>query len=212
MRSIFVGSLIVLLLCYIKNRSNKNVTIMNILAAFSLALYIFDSVAFCVVCGFFIRYYMEILNSNNEKPHKDRWWIISFMVILIMYYASSMINLPSAFDLSSRMKPWYALALILSVFNIKSFQKFLSIKPLVLLGKISFGVFCFHWVVMCSLSVRILLAKSNSYNLYFWITLIVTIACTISISMLFEVTVERNVGKLLKNTEQKLNDMFTDKS
>lgn len=87
---------------------------------------------------------------------------------------------------------WCALLVVLERWN--GLQKALSVKPLLVLGKLSFGVYSFHWPVMCSFGALAMLkgfSSGWSNGMLLLAAFAVTVAVTLGISAVYHITVEK---------------------
>lgn len=91
------------------------------------------------------------------------------------------------------LKPIAFLLMVIAIPHIESVKKILSAKPLLFLGKISFGIFAIHFPVICSVGFSSMLFSLQYVNgsAAMLIALIVSIAFTIVLALLFHVSVEK---------------------
>jgi hypothetical protein len=70
--------------------------------------------------------------------------------------------------------------LMISILLNKKLQHFLSLKPLVYLGKISFPFYLFHLIIICSLTCKLVLVLNFlPYNMACLINSLITLICVV---------------------------------
>lgn len=202
-QGLFLGSIIVYVMMWIREKTRINRIILSVICIF-LSFYV-NSIACMVVIG-------ASLHSVDIKIKKNQ---IVYLLILIVgsislimlwglhHYIYCMVDnfiiLPHIIDINQYFKMIYATAVLLMIMTTDILKKIFSNKALVYIGRISFPVFAFHWPLFCSLSTRLLCNHMQDYELWFWITLLVTLVTVLIVSGLFHITIEKWCNKLVKN-------------
>lgn len=81
-------------------------------------------------------------------------------------------------------------------------QRVLSSSMLLFAGRTSFGVYSFHWPVICSIGSLCLIKGiqlSWDARIIYFFALFVSIMCTLFLSVLYHLTVEKYSMKIIKN-------------
>ena len=78
---------------------------------------------------------------------------------------------------------------------------FFSAKPFLWMGKISFGVYSFHWPVICSVGSFVLIYGLDhrwKTLMAFGLSFLASVLCTVILSVLYLMTVEKGSDKLIR--------------
>ena len=191
LKEMFAASVMIYVLRYVYSLLSKNnealCFFVLILVTFAFIMGSSPIIAACLI-GMLLSVYEEV-DGILKKPY------FSFGVILLAMtqYAFSGTYL---FNL-------FFVFLILYVPESKLFDGFLSLKPIQFLGKISWGIYSFHWPLMCSLGAMLMITMEpemgllNSYALSCGLTAI----ATLMVSVVFYFTFERLSSYLSKKID-----------
>lgn len=177
LREILAGSIIIYISSFIVSKIKEQYRII----AFFIIIVIFDVLMVIIVEPLIIAvllgamfYYLEKYLCRINVP-AIVYWIALFMPIVGFFLNSNSIVISFCFGLS-----------LIGVSNIKPLCREEHSKGLRFLGKISWGVFSYHWPVMCSFGAIVFVSLYGKTNLEFLfaITFIVSIAVTLLLSCL----------------------------
>jgi peptidoglycan/LPS O-acetylase OafA/YrhL len=93
-------------------------------------------------------------------------------------------------------------SIIVFVPRINWIESILSSKPVVCLGKINWGIYSFHWPIICSIGALSIIKLNtvygmiNAYALTFWVVLLLTIISAVAFYYSFEKLASFLVGKI----------------
>jgi peptidoglycan/LPS O-acetylase OafA/YrhL len=161
-----------------------------------IAYYNNDIISGCL-CGALIGWYDETI---KKQLGKIKW----------VYYISVVLPVV-AFLLENKYITWIAFsAFILSVSELKILNRFFSCRFSTCLGKISFGVYSFHWPIFCSIGLSLFICYYGSIdkNLLYILMMGLCFAVTIALSFLFNTTIERWTSKLIAYIKRIENKRF----
>ncbi len=185
------ASFIVILISFAVNRL-KSWGYLFFIPAFILSYHIGYAALACVLGAFFC------LVGKNIK--EGIWSDVIFSLIMVItvsmfygLYEKLLIKfLPKVYistggNMSGYFKAVSGAVFVLSVSNIRFMKKALSVKPVSMGGKYSFGIYCFHWPVICSFSSMLFLrlyGRMEYTGLYF-LLLTFTLLLTAAFAYLF---------------------------
>lgn len=196
MQGLFVGSIIVYFMTWIKENIKLNVYIVGLICI--ILSFILSATACMVVIGALLRR-IDVKELNKNRLIR---LILIFLGIfsLIMIWGlhhllfdvvDKFIGLPRIFDINPYFRMIYAIVVFMMIISIEICHKIFSIKFLVAIGKISFPIFGLHWPIFCSFSSRILCKHVNNYEVWFWLALCLTLIVVLMTSWLFHITFEK---------------------
>lgn len=202
MQGLFVGSIIVYFMTWIKENIKLNVYILGLICI--ILSFILSATACMVVIGALLRR-IDVKELNKNRLIR---LILIFLGIfsLIMIWGlhhllfdvvDKFIGLPRIFDINSYFRMIYAIVVFMMIISIEICHKIFSIKFLVAIGKISFPIFGLHWPIFCSFSSRILCKHVNNYEVWFWLALCLTLIVVLMTSWLFHITFEKWTNYLI---------------
>ena len=155
------------------------------------AILLYNPVLTACLVGFLIGYYRESFSRLAEN-----FW--SFLAIsLVIYSVFLWMKAEKVFPTSFGRTATFTLLhcfLLLLLNRFTALQRFFSTKFFLLSGKISFGVYSFHWPLICSVgSLLLLLGIRQQWPpvLAFFTPLLVSIPCTVVLSIVYHFTVEK---------------------
>lgn len=169
----FYASIIMYALLYINERTKNNFTVISgSLITFIALFFIVDkrNIAVCII-GMALRF---IQPSINRIIKKDRLAVLIFIFSIAMpffggHYILSRIakHLYPAFpSIKANVIIFYFSIMLLVVHRVSFAKKILSSKPFLFLGKISFGIYSFHWPVYISIGALIMTKMLPEYSLF----------------------------------------------
>lgn len=139
---------------------------------------------------------------ENEK-HKLIRMIASVALLLFsLYIGNSFCRINGNIDrLSGIMITIGTYALILSVLLSSSFQHLLSTRPFRFFGSISFDIYIFHWIVVCSFSSILFLNWSETIPI--WLNLLLTSILIVILSLIMTKWIEPRLVRPVETFLQK---------
>ena len=195
-RDMFVSSLMIYICKFADSIYKKRVDLLP--AFFMLSAIIVDNqVLVACLAGFMIGHYKEAINVLTEKI--ENFVIIAVAVFWCFLWLHSKYVLPDIFDKFLAYTLIHCFFLIL-LNRINILQRIFSLKPFLLAGKISFGVYAFHWPVICSFGSLVLIKgmESELNGLLIYVaSFLVSVVFTVVISILYYFTVENFSNKII---------------
>lgn len=189
-RDMFISSVLIYVCKYTDHISQKRVDLLPIV--FTLLSFIMDNpVMTACFAGYLVGYYKDSIAVLTAKVHR---FLIVFTVIfgMVLWVKSTKV-LPKNFDDLTVFTLFHCFLLILLT-RISLLQKVFSCKLFLLMGKFSFGVYAFHWPVICSVGSLVLLAGiKNQWGalITFTTAFVVSVICTAALSVVYYYTVEK---------------------
>ena len=188
LREMFATSLIIYLLTYLKSKiKNENIY------TFLLSILFFASlvVSRVVFAGFFGM--LIALCEKNINICKNKIFILSTIVFCASIYFLSRKHISCIFFS----------ALIIFVPKISCLNAIFSSKIADIANKISFGIYSFHWPILLSCGMLILIKTYNTLGLFYasLISVCSSIIISIILSVVFYYLIEQHIYKLLRKIE-----------
>ncbi|MBR3842683.1 MAG: acyltransferase [Christensenellaceae bacterium] len=208
-----LGSLLTYLGSFLMEKFPK-IRLVIFLALTVLAFFIHYVTFACLLgagIGWFIR---EVKNGKGL----NYLFAALAMLILWLVHSGHMQLLPKIspeaylsgkFVLDGYFKAFYAALLLICLMGTKWIKLFLGLKPMAWLGRLSFGVYAFHWPVICSFAAVLFTALYGTmdYTAMYGILFAVSVLMTFGISWLFAKYVEPvcsvTIGAVLKERLKK---------
>lgn len=115
--------------------------------------------------------------------------------------------------LPDRLNPYYfyhmiaAALIVMAIYLLKPLAKFLSLKPFLFLGKISYSIYLVHIPVLFSLSAWLLItfmSKTGNYNASAWWMFAISMLVILILSWLFYMFIEKNSTRFINWVVDKL--------
>lgn len=210
----FYASIIMYALLYIKQKTENNFTIISgLLITLTALFFIVDkrNIAVCII-GMALRF---IQPSINRIIKKDWLAVLIFIFSIAMpffggHYILSRIakHLYPAFpSIKANVIIFYFSIMLLFVNRTSFAKKILSSKPFVFLGKISFGIYSFHWPVYISIGALIMMRMLPEYSLFKTVTAAsaICIPITVILAILYHYTFENYSMKLIGKIKFQIN-------
>lgn len=156
----------------------------------------------CLI-GFLIGYYAEGLGKLTARF--KNFFVVFIAIYGIFLWLKAGKVYPAVFDKTTEYTLIHCFLLIaLNRFSLP--QRFFSSKPFLLIGKISFGVYAFHWPVTCSVGSLVLMKCIDLqwHPIYTMAaSFLVSLLFTVIISVVYYFTVEK-FGNLTVRGARKL--------
>lgn len=167
------------------------------------SLFMDNQVLTACFAGFLIGYYQEALGKLTAKFRN--FFAVSLVLYGVFLWLKSKKVFPAVFDNVTDYTLIHCFLLItLNRFSV--LQRIFSAKIFLLAGKISFGVYAFHWPVVCSAGCLVLLAGlRGSWHPFLTLgaSALVSVAITIVLAIAYHFTVEK-CGDLVVGWVRKL--------
>ena len=150
----------------------------------------------CLV-GYLLGYYEDAISKMTENA----WNFLAISAAIFSFYlfAQRQNVLPGVFDKIGLYILWHSFFLImLNRFHI--LQRVFSVKPCLLLGKISFGIYSFHWPVICSVGSLVLIrGLEGGWGVLrtYAASFVISLMCTVLLSVIYYFTVEKVSGHIV---------------
>ena len=192
LRDMFFASLVIYAFLYVKDKINKDVLSMLIYSAVLILSLLFSKIIFVCLLGVGLALYEDIVHKFTNQRISICILIGSFLLYIL---------LPNTYTTILVF-----LCLILLVPQINFINRFLNLKFFDYVGKISFGIYVFHWPIICSVGAKILLALSDIMGLGGALSIAVLVSVTLSLGLavLFNKTAEKWCGKGVSWLQNKL--------
>lgn len=189
LRNMYLSSLIIYAIKYCWNKLNSpvNAVSFSVLMVISLSLRFASPIFSACLIGMMISLF-EIGDISLKS-------FFSFWIVLLAW---SLYFLPN--DLKAAI---FFSSLILCIPRIKWLNSLFISKPIQYLGKISWGIYSFHWPVMCSVSALTLIKLAGQIGLIksYCISFIIALAVSLLLSNLFNVYIEKPCGLLINKAD-----------
>lgn len=192
LRDMFFASLVIYAFLYVKDKINKDVLSMLIYSAVLILSLLFSKIIFVCLLGVGLALYEDIVHKFTNQRISICILIGSFLLYIL---------LPNTYTTILVF-----LCLVLLVPQINFINRFLNLKFFDYVGKISFGIYVFHWPIICSVGAKILLALSDIMGLGGALSIAVLVSVTLSLGLavLFNKTAEKWCGKGISWLQNKL--------
>lgn len=179
LRMMLLGSVIIYALSYIHNKFSNLVFRLLMDALVLVLTYTHLEIASYCVMGALLFYYEKELLPIFKNIYID---IVFLLCSLALY--------PRSVSLSATL--FFSIAL-LSIPQTVHVRKFFDNSCLDFVGKISFGIYSFHWPLFCSLGALILIKCWSSLGPCpaYWLAISVVLSATVVVSLAFYYTAEK---------------------
>ena len=188
-RDMLVSSVLIYI-CKLVDQIFQRKTHLLPLAILLVALYLDNQVIMACFVGFLIGYYADAISKLTDKIWP--FLLVSCLVYGVFRWLRAEKVLPKVFD--KVMGYTLVHCFVLIALNRFSFlQRIFTTKPFLLAGKISFGVYAFHWPVICSVGSLVLIAgiRENWHPVStIGASFAVSVAVTVVLSVIYLFTVE----------------------
>ena len=196
-RDMFVSSVVIYVCNYVDHgRVQKNEVLP--LVFFGCAVAVDRPVIIACMAGYLLGYYKDWVQKLTQR--KLRFWLVSICAFCAVKLIMKWKILPTVFDNIFL----YILVWCIMVAYVNQSEKlaaFFSAKPFLWMGKISFGVYSFHWPVICSVGSYVLIwcLENHCRTLVaFGLSLLASILCTVILSVIYLVTVEKAADNIIR--------------
>lgn len=196
-RDMFLSSVIIYICNYVDYGRERKNNIIPILC-FLNAVYVDRPVIIACLAGYLLGYYKDQVSKLVERK------LLYLVLVIAVFLCAKLLMvqkiLPSVFDkICLYIIVWCAIVAYINQ-SVK-LVKFFSGKIFLLMSKISFGIYSFHWPVICSIGSYVLIKglenKWGTINLL-GLSLLVSVLCTIGISIIYRLTVEKTADKIIR--------------
>lgn len=194
LHTMFITSILIYILSYIRDNilcKKLNILIEIILIIGTSTIYK-NRVAFFVIIGALLRYHEDIIAMYLKNR------LICIVLLLIGIFISTIsIQLGGLIVFS---------VCIVATSNFPAIVTFLESSVLDYLGKISFGIYSFHWPVFCSIGA---LSMKQFYTITgdktaFYLSVLITYTITLGLAIVYHYTVENFSVRATKTILTKL--------
>lgn len=191
LREMFLTSLIIYLFSLLRNKlSNKTIYFLLVTAVFVLSM-CFSNVVFAGIFGMIIALF--------EKD-KDSFLNHNIPLLMIIVFCAALYFIPR-----SRIACIFFAALIVIIPRIKLLNCIFSSKIALFINKISFGGYSFHWPILLSVGMLVLIKTQNAFGLInaCVISVFVSVILTVLMSILYYYLLEQYIYKFIKMIQNK---------
>lgn len=192
LRDMFLASMVIYAFLYVKDKINKDVFSMLVYSTVLILSLLFSKIIFVCLLGVGLALCEDIVHKFISQR-------ISICILIGSFL--SYILLPSKYTTIL-----FFLCLIILVPQINFINRFLNLKFFDDIGKISFGIYVFHWPIICSVGAKILLVLSDVMGLggALAIAVLVSVTLSLGLAVLFNKTAEKWCGKGIHWLQNKL--------
>ncbi len=187
LRTMFFSSLLIYFLKFIykllKGEEHKSLSFSILCVIMIMSLFV-STVITASLLGLLISLY------ENSDIHKQPCFAFWFILLAMSVYC-----------LPSTMKSTFFFGvLLIFIPKLKPLERILSSTPFLYVGKISWGIYSFHWPIICSIGALSLINLSENIGLLnaYLVSFIIVLLSTIILSTCFYYTLERFAGYLTK--------------
>lgn len=193
LRDMFISSLMIYILTWLKNKLREKRLVIVLLA---IIFFVIGLVTSRVICAVLIGMFLLWIQEDYKEIIKEKWIPYFLMFITMSLYFISREYLSFIF---------FGI-LIIFIPKTKLINSILTSKIGVFFGKISFGIYSFHWPIFCSIGMMVVLEMTKEVGLIgaCLLAIGVSILITVVLSVVFYITIERVVSILLRRIEKKV--------
>lgn len=196
-RDMLVSSILIYVCSYTDyGRSSKNYVLPFVF--FLCAIAVDRQVVIACLAGFNLKYYKEYIDKLTKR--KFLFLIVAIVIYVIIKLLIRWKFLPMVFDkIFLYIFLWCAVITFINQSSILT--KLFSFKLFLLMGKISFGVYAFHWPVICSAGSLVLIKCLEAHMgtmTSFGLSLLASILCTLVLSVIYLFTVEKASDRIIR--------------
>lgn len=193
LQDMFFASLCIYLLLLLMTKIKSSIIhgIMNI--GFLCVSYICSSIVFACVLGSLLATYEKTINKFLDYRKKIVISALCFIIYIIIP--------------NTLLAILFFAACVLFIPEMKHINKILQGKVFVYLGKISFGIYVFHWPIICSVGAMFILLLWNKCGdvVAFSIAILISVVVTLVLAILYNVTVEKWSARAVNWVKLKIN-------
>lgn len=187
LRDMFIASIMIYILTWMKNKLQERECLFYISSVCFLELgFVISRIVCACLLGMFLMWGQE----NYQKIIKEKWfpYLLMFGTIILYFISRAYISFI------------FFAVLIIFIPKTKLAATIFTSKIATFCGRISFGIYSFHWPVLCSIGMIIILKTSKMIGLLnaTILSMGISMIFTIAFSIVFNVIIEKNVSKLLK--------------
>lgn len=196
LREMFFASIIIYFISYIRNRFEKFKLHISLLCVIAIpVLFVFSRIIASCLFGMIVCWYEDRL---GEIINNKFFAVVAMAGMFYMYIAQRTFIAVVAFS-----------AVIIFVPKTGIINRLFSSKLFGYIGKISFGIYSFHWPIYLSCGALIIKYFGNSILLGIVLAIVICIFLTISVSWLYNISFEkfsfyliRKLDKLVLNKDK----------
>lgn len=192
LRSMMIASFVIYFITYINSKIKSPRINLFFRLLILIAVSFFDKIIFSCTLGALLCYY--------EKP---------LQIVLkskISLYLCGVVSIVVCFvnDIYGAILffSWLTIAMI----QMPLIKKAIESKPFRFFGEISFGIYSFHWPILCSIGSLLIIKLWNvtGGKIAIFISMVVSMVATIAISIVFHYVIEKQCEKIVSLTRKKL--------
>ncbi len=196
---IFVGSIII----YLLDIYHRGKSLVHIAASTLILIYATNSTCSIYFACVLIGYLSYILDKNFPNIKSDnRMTIVALPCIIIGYYIQTKTDV---LNWNATQSATAATLFWLGVNYCKPMRCLLSIKPVVLLGDISFSIYIVHWPIICTLSCYLYqVLPINNMTTLLLTDLLISLFVVIIVSIFYNKYIEFKADNITKSIIKKM--------
>lgn len=186
LRDMFIASLIIYALSYMRKCIKKEIVLVFITAG----LFVGSIVVSDVACACFVGMLLYWFEMDYKNTIEKKWFPYVIILSTLALYVASRAFISYLFFC----------ALIVFIPRISWVNRLFSSKAMLFLGKISLGIYSFHWPLFCSVGMIVFMKSSEIYGpaLAVLVSSVCTTIVTAGISIVYYYVFERGSYKLMK--------------
>ena len=188
----FFASLLIYVFLYVSSKFQKPLYKTLLYLAFLMATFLISKIIFGCFLSLGLAIYEEQITKRMNTLIYIGLLAVSFLLCVFAY------NTYTIF--------FFFLCLMLVCPKIHVINTFLSYKPFDYIGKISFGIFVFHWPVICSVGSYIILRLADGIGLTgaLFVAIAVSLVISVILAIIFNLTAEKWCSQITRKLQNKL--------
>lgn len=196
LKSMFVGSVLLYGILFVCSRIVKNVRIVYWITIVVAGIcFLLNTIIFALIVGFIVAW-MEKEGRTIIKCQD-----FAFTMIILAFFIHIM---PEQF-----WKSFFFAIVIFFMPRTKLICNIMSSKVFEFLGKISWGIYSFHWPIICSFGALIIINMSSKSMVFaYTFSFFFVIVCTILVSTLFYFSFEKWSDKICKTIDKRMSKLM----
>lgn len=192
LKDMFIASIAIYVFLYIKSKIKRNIISTLIYLILLFICLKFSNMTFACMTGLGLALCEQTIHKHLNQTASICILTGSFLLYIILRKEHTII--------------FFFWNLILLCPKIGWINRFLNLAFLDRVGKFSFGIYVFHWPVICSIGSVIILTLSSKIRFItaLFIAIIISIALSIGLAIIFNKTVEKWCSKAINWLQSKL--------